>query len=122
MTADYLALPRRTRELFDTYASLAEGAIPGTSHGSACTGASDASASCICLRVVMVQCYRMCLKMSSKEQKSLVGRKEQHMLDSHFEYGYLRDNGDPTLAHKHEKSCSIHSFQFSFIHHNRNLA
>ena len=44
------------------------------------------------------------------------------MLDSQFEYGYLRDNGDPTLAHKHEKSCSIHIFQFLLIHHNRNLA
>ena len=54
LAADYLALLRRTRELIDTYASLAEGAIPGISHGSACTGASDASASCICLRVVMV--------------------------------------------------------------------
>ena len=36
--ADQLALPRQTRELIQTFAPFAEGAILGTSQGSACTG------------------------------------------------------------------------------------
>ena len=38
LAADYVALSRRTRELLETFAPLAVGAIFGTSQGSACTG------------------------------------------------------------------------------------
>ena len=41
LAADYLALPRRTRELIETFAPHAEGAIFGTSFGSACTFCSQ---------------------------------------------------------------------------------
>ena len=37
LEADYVALPRGTRELIETFAPLAEGAILGTSQGFVCT-------------------------------------------------------------------------------------
>ena len=43
LAAEYLALPRRTRVPIETFASLAERAILGTSQGSACTGVRRAS-------------------------------------------------------------------------------
>ena len=53
LTADYLAMPRRTREFIETFAPLAEGAILGTSRESACTGVSGARKSCTSLLTAM---------------------------------------------------------------------